>query len=619
MSTVEYDLDGDSNKLVSSLEAAIRELTATTNAANQTTAATKKLGDAQESAANQTKKSGDAYKGLVNVLRSFGGEVSTTASHFDNLTKGAEQLAPVLGDVGVAAGVVGGAVAAAGLAAAGFVEGLLELANAAADAKDRLEKMGIVVDKESADELDAYAAGARKLSVAFDELEVAAGSKIAEDLGAIETALAAVVHQIAPTNVGLGELIGRLAGLGPLAHLVQEAFDSLFGDADAINRHLALQKEMHDEYVAEMTDMARVSKESTDKMLSDLRLQEDEDKKAVAIKAAAADAAVKAAAAQEKATEQQYLSELKWGEQFYTSLQALVKQQEHDEQHLADLRDQWTNEQLDDLKRVVEAADKQIDAELADWEKKQAKIKEMIKTIESDSATAIQGFDNLFSAVQDGLAQQAQDQLSQLDASISKQQALVDKLKNSNDAADKARLKSQIDNLNALEAEKKRLAYDAFKAQQANDVAQAIMQGAVAILSALATLGPVAGAIAAGFIGATTATQVGIIEAQSPPPAHDGAVMGADEMNIGNRRVRQGEAAVVFNQRAVQTGALEQAQRINRDQGGSGGDREVRLVLADSGRVIGELFAREVRRPGGRIAAAFGSTGVVDPYSRHRG
>jgi hypothetical protein len=130
-------------------------------------------------------------------------------------------------------------------------------------------------------------------------------------------------------------------------------------------------------------------------------------------------------------------------------------------------------------------------------------------------------------------------------------------------------------------------------------------------------LGPIGGAIASSFIGAMLATQIGIIQSQKPP-AHDGGTLGADELNIGNRRVRQGEAAVVFNQRAVQSGALDQAQRINRDQGSSGGSQEVRLVLADAGRVVGELVARETRRPGSRLAAAFGGTGVVDPYGRAR-
>jgi hypothetical protein len=620
VTAVEYKLDGDSSSLIASLEEAIREMAAATNASNDLKAATQKLTAEQKAAAAATKaaaaeakKSGDAYSGVLSILRSFGGQASANVEHVNNLTQGVGKLTPALGELGTVLGAVGLEAAGAGLVVGGLAYGMVSLAEAAEAAKGRLEKMGVVVDQASADQLDSYAAGTQKLSVAFDQLEVASGSALAENIGAVESALADMTKGIEPAKLGLGDLAGRLVQLGPLAFLVQEAFDSLFGDEQDANRHLALQKQVHDEYTAELTDMAKVSKEATDKMLSDLKRLEDEDKRAIEIKHAAALQAQKDAAATEKATEQQYLSELRFGQSFYASLQEEAKKEEASSNHLRDLS-------LDDLKQRAEAAaqyakgvSKQIGQEEKDYEKAQ---KARVKLFKDAAVAEAQAFEQMFSDVSAVLSQEYQDQLSGIDDQISKQEALVQTLKDSDEAADKARLAGAVDRLHGLEAEKKRVAYDEFMAERESAIGSALLQGAVAVVTALAQLGPIGGAIAASFIGATVATEIGIIQSQRPP-AHDGGPIGADEFNLGNRRVRNGEAAVVFNQRAVQSGALEQAQRINRDQSG-GGSGEVRLVLADAGRVVGELVARETRRPGSRLAAAFGRTGVVDPYGRSR-
>ena len=66
------------------------------------------------------------------------------------------------------------------------------------------------------------------------------------------------------------------------------------------------------------------------------------------------------------------------------------------------------------------------------------------------------------------------------------------------------------------EAIQKDAAEKAFKVAKAASISQAIMAGAVAVVQALAQLGPIAGAAAAIAIGATTSVQVATIAAQEP-------------------------------------------------------------------------------------------------------
>ena len=81
----------------------------------------------------------------------------------------------------------------------------------------------------------------------------------------------------------------------------------------------------------------------------------------------------------------------------------------------------------------------------------------------------------------------------------------------------------------------------AFKMQQVAGIAQATINGAVAATKALADLGPVAGAIAAGAISAATVAQIAVISSQKPPTSHMGGVLQPDEQV---RTVLTGEAVL---------------------------------------------------------------------------
>lgn len=79
------------------------------------------------------------------------------------------------------------------------------------------------------------------------------------------------------------------------------------------------------------------------------------------------------------------------------------------------------------------------------------------------------------------------------------------------------------------------LARQQFNAQKANDIAKAIAQGAIAIVTGFAQLGPIAGAINAGIQAGLTAAQVAVISQQKYVPmlAKGGIVDGATHAIIG--------------------------------------------------------------------------------------
>ena len=76
----------------------------------------------------------------------------------------------------------------------------------------------------------------------------------------------------------------------------------------------------------------------------------------------------------------------------------------------------------------------------------------------------------------------------------------------------------------------KELALRQFKVAKAAGMAQALINGAVAVTRALATLGPILGPIAATGIAATTAAQVATIAAQKPAFDRGGMIQGGTAM-----------------------------------------------------------------------------------------
>ncbi len=136
------------------------------------------------------------------------------------------------------------------------------------------------------------------------------------------------------------------------------------------------------------------------------------------------------------------------------------------------------------------------------------------------------------------------------------------------------------------------LAIRQFKASKAAAVAEATINGAVAITRALAALGPVAGALAAAGIAASTAAQIGVIASQKPAFDRGGMIQGgrmADQVPVN---ALPGEAVLSLGAvRAI--GGQAGVDRLNR--GESTGPQ---VVVVEAYKHFGRFVQDELGRAG---------------------
>lgn len=108
-----------------------------------------------------------------------------------------------------------------------------------------------------------------------------------------------------------------------------------------------------------------------------------------------------------------------------------------------------------------------------------------------------------------------------------------------------------------------------FAIQKAAAIASIVTNTAAAIMKALAELGPVAGGVAAGFIGGLGATQAAIVAAEKPPSFHTGGIIPAAPGDQGvMMNALPGEA--VLNRDATQTLGAEGVDALNSGQSPGG-------------------------------------------------
>lgn len=115
------------------------------------------------------------------------------------------------------------------------------------------------------------------------------------------------------------------------------------------------------------------------------------------------------------------------------------------------------------------------------------------------------------------------------------------------------------------EAKEKKIQHDQFEREKKANIIQATINGALAIVTAFAQLGPIAGAIAAVVTAATTAAQIAIMASQANPYAKGGYIKGeqlalmgeeGDEWVASNKLVTDKKTAPII-------AALEAYQRGN--------------------------------------------------------
>lgn len=137
------------------------------------------------------------------------------------------------------------------------------------------------------------------------------------------------------------------------------------------------------------------------------------------------------------------------------------------------------------------------------------------------------------------------------------------------------------------------LALRQFRASKAAAIAEATINGAVAITRALASLGPIAGALAAAGISASTAAQIGVIASQKPAFDRGGMIQGgtrmADQVPIN---ALPGEA--VLSRGAVRAvGGQAGVDRLNR-----GESTAPQVIAVETYKHFGRFVSDELGRAG---------------------
>ncbi len=592
-----------------------------------------------------------------------GGAVSKVAMAFTSLVRPAAMLGTILGPssgllVGLAA--LPGAMALGSVAAHAF-------ADAAVEARKRLEELGQKISKENREDLDDYAAAGERMAIATDRMAVALGAPIAAKLSDMSEMAAVAADKLRPLAAILEMYVDQQAPLGTAIA------DSLREPRKELIALTAAQKNLS----ASLAQGAAATKEAQEyaKALRDVHAQSDKlDKQAEESWAAKVKKDAKEAAqAQEKLGDiiREAGSDLLTAEGKVMAVRneriAQVRELKITEEEAAmaigeierrAARDilaidaERTKKRLDKLKdeakEAAEIAKKgaeliaRNEREINEMRTADAKQKAEERAAAEKSAReqVLTGMADLAVALTEINTQLHEEELERTRNRLErKREAMAEEWEAFRDATkdmtaeqrkayrqrtkeDREKLRGDLERLQEQRDAQRQAVRDAFALQQAAAVGQVLINSAIAfsgLLASLSPLGIAAPVLATTIVGASTTASLAQIAAQKPP-AHDGAAFGADEFYMGNRKVRDGESMVIFNQRATENGAPERAMAENRGERSGGGSGPARLVLADSGRVIGEAVVSEMRRPGSALAAAVGSTprGFRDVYRKRR-
>ena len=339
----------------------------------------------------------------------------------------------------------------------------------------------------------------------------------------------------------------------------------------------------------------------------------EESAEVTARRAKATAAAEKATAAAAKATAEAVAAEQKTNADAAAEAMAVTKMVEKN-------RDVATKRQLARLEEEEEAEKrarayitKLVQGNLDEQEKAAAESAAFIQSVADESTTAL---DRLLGAMHQfaslaadeaaEAAEKAADRLSnirgllaeltaeQVDASTLTGDALVkaykrgevgvEDLTDTQKASVLAVLSAQEDAAAKRARSERKAAKKAWDMQQALSIGQTFAAGAVALIKAVAELGPVAGGIAAVGIAAATAASIATITSQKPS-FHSGGVVGGSANGQGEVSARLLPGEALLNRQA--TNALGPSGVAALNSGASMGAVSLR---------IGRLEAREIVR-----------------------
>jgi hypothetical protein len=599
----EFDLDADESKLVAAFEASIRKAVALEGQLEKLTDRIGKLEASNKKLSDTTKKSTVDLGKAAQALGVLHPALGNAARNADDLVQGMGALGSTLGPVTLAVGAL--AVGAAGLLAAelSLVAGMIQLGSAAGEAGSRIEDLGLLTEEQAAladdlarsTEASADATDALTVKVAAavpymgDLVAATTGAKVVLGLLFDELERVGIGLQAVQTiNPGTVAALERLAGVGRASAAASDAMAASVKAAAENNKQV--EKE-----VADLVD-------SILDQLGDKEVEVQEERTA---------AAEKGADDRRKAEEKAAKDAKKLAED--------AKKRDADfNEYRLDLWLGTLNEQAAALKAYGDKIVAEQERQTEEWIAAQEQMREDAITNWTGLAdTAVSSIDQVTQAF-------VASQQEQIDAEIAKSQQSEDGYRamlargEGLNQEQRQWIRDQIAAEDDKQAEFDRQRRKAAIAAKAVAITSALIQGGLATINAFATVPwPAAPFVAAG-VGVQTAATIGVMAGQQ---FHDGGEIGRgqgpDEFDAGGGNTgRAGERAVVFNQRAVESGAVQRAAAENRGAAGASAGNRAGVVVMD-GRTIGEVLIRERNKANSPLAVGR-PDGVTNPFRRAR-
>jgi hypothetical protein len=281
-----------------------------------------------------------------------------------------------------------------------------------------------------------------------------------------------------------------------------------------------------------------------------------------------------------------------------------------------------TAKELEDLRKAAEAAeDKRLKDEAAKQKEHYLSMASLANDAAQDIAAALGDVAGLFLDKWTSALDATQEKLAAVSAGLEELGAAgvnagaltgdaltqaylsgrvsLDELSSAQQAQLETRLKAEETYLAGVQAAQRDAAIKAFALQKTAAVSQALIAGAVAVVQALAQLGPIAGGIAAVAIGATTAAQVATIAAEQPA-FHSGGFVDAVAAGAApgrgyapderSTRLQTGEAVLSRQGRAAL--GDDTIRRANR---GEAAAPVVNVTQTYDGRIIGTVVQDQIK------------------------
>jgi hypothetical protein len=447
-------------------------------------------------------RAGDALSGKLGRASDTAGEKLKALKKLSGgiglgpLANDAEDVVEGLSRIGPAAGVAVGGLLAIGASVYALYEVTSAIAEASlglADYAERtkgLQALGPPISDESIEQAKDTKSSFDALGIAVERIGAIYGEHfmpIVQEVGLslTEVALFAgdVAQAMSDASSAAVQLVKDFTPLDELFNSLTSSNSSYRDRAEELVEELQAQEEQADK-LRQMEEM--LAKHRKTQAEEERRTEREREKARAARKQAAEDEARRAKEEEEEAARRL----------------AMIQRQAAEEARARRDREEQERETAERLWEEYQA-DVERRRKLGEEEAERRR-----REIEEFANASLEAYDQIFGAVQD-LAGARYDEEADSVRSVREQ---IEQLRESNAVG----AKEKIEQLQRELAANKAAAQDAFNVQRAANASRVVIDGAAAIVRALAELGPVAGAAAAVGIAATTAAQLAAITSEKP-------------------------------------------------------------------------------------------------------